>query len=232
MAEPGRVRPPVDRDRDRIDVNLNRRPIQWRDALPARAIARWLARIGVRPNLVSALGLAAAIGAGGCLFLTGVPGVNGRPVLLLAAAGLVALRLFANMIDGLLAVEHRLGTRLGDVWNDLPDRLADAVVLVGAGYAIGDDHWARDLGWLAALLAVLTAYVRVLGGSIGLRQDFAGPLAKPQRMGVLIAACLVAAIETSLGLGDRALLVGLIVIVVGSALTAARRVRRIAQSLA
>jgi hypothetical protein len=33
------------------------------------------------------------------------------------------------------------------------------------------------LGWLAALLACGTAYVRVLGGALGAAQDFCGPQA-------------------------------------------------------
>ena len=49
------------------------------------------------------------------------------------------------------------------------------------------------LGWLGALLAALTAYVRVFGGSLGFAQDFRGPLAKQQRMAVLTVACVVGA---------------------------------------
>ena len=41
---------------------------------------------------------------------------------------------------------------------------------------------AAPLGWAAAVLAVLTAYVRVLGGSLGLTQHFIGPMAKQHRM--------------------------------------------------
>ena len=41
------------------------------------------------------------------------------------------------------------------------------------------------LGWLGALAAAVTAYIRVLGGSLGLPQDFRGPLAKPHRMVVM-----------------------------------------------
>jgi hypothetical protein len=47
--------------------------------------------------------------------------------------------------------------------------------------------------------AVLTAYVRVLGGSIGLEEHFCGPMAKPHRMAVLTAACLLSMIEVAYG---------------------------------
>ena len=37
----------------------------------------------------------------------------------------------------------------------------------------------RALGWLCALLAMATAYVRVFGGALGQAQRFSGPMAKP-----------------------------------------------------
>jgi len=45
------------------------------------------------------------------------------------------------------------------------------------------------------LAAALTAYVRVFGGSLGLPQDFRGPMAKQQRMAVMTGGCILAAIE-------------------------------------
>jgi hypothetical protein len=52
---------------------------------------------------------------------------------------------------------------------------------------------------LGALLAALTAYVRVTGASLGMGQDFRGPMAKQHRMAVLTAACLLAAVLGLLG---------------------------------
>ena len=66
------------------------------------------------------------------------------------------------------------------LYNEVPDRVADSLFLVALGYAIGMP-W---LGWLAALAAAVTAYIRVLGGTFGLAQDFRGPLAKQHRMAV------------------------------------------------
>ena len=48
---------------------------------------------------------------------------------------------------------------------------------------------------LGALAAAVTAYIRVLGGSLGLPQDFRGPMAKPHRMAVLTIACVLGAFE-------------------------------------
>ncbi|MBL0870860.1 MAG: hypothetical protein IBJ18_09825, partial [Phycisphaerales bacterium] len=51
----------------------------------------------------------------------------------------------------------------------------------------------RELGWIAALLAVLTAYVRAavkVSGGAGMAQDFCGPMAKQHRM-ALVTGVLV-----------------------------------------
>ena len=103
------------------------------------------------------------------------------------------------MLDGMLAVEGGLKTPTGDIYNELPDRLADLLILVGAGYAIGDVAWGPELGWAAATTALLTAYVRTLGAAAGASHHFVGPMAKPRRMHVLIAACLLSAVETAVG---------------------------------
>jgi hypothetical protein len=91
---------------------------------------------------------------------------------------------------------------------------------------------ASALGWTAALLAVLTAYVRALGGALGLRQSFAGPMAKPQRMLTMVAAVLLSIPETLVaGYAGRALVAALAVIATGSAVTAIRRAGAIHEEL-
>src|SRR5262249_51503275 len=131
----------------------------------------------------------------------------------------------------MVAIEGGKKTKSGEVWNDLPDRLADALILVPVGYAVGAAGWGSGLGWAAALLAVLTAYVRVLGGSLGLPQDYAGPMAKQHRMAVMTVAAVLGAAEAALGAPARVLLVALVVVVVGSAATVIRRTYRIVRAL-
>jgi hypothetical protein len=76
-------------------------------------------------------------------------------------------------------------------------------------------------------MAMLTAYVRVLAGSLGLTQHFIGPMAKQHRMFTLTVASLAAAVEAGLSMPARAVPLALVVIVVGSAVTAARRTVRL-----
>ena len=152
--------------------------------------------------------------------------------LLLAAALGIQLRLLCNLLDGMVAIEGGMKSKTGEIWNDLPDRIADSLIFVGAGYSLYGLRWGPALGWLAAVLAIFTAYVRLLGGAAGVTQHFIGPMAKPQRMAAMTIACLLAAAERLAGWPPRALALALGIVIAGSVVTAVRRTRRIARELA
>ncbi|MGZ8370176.1 MAG: CDP-alcohol phosphatidyltransferase family protein, partial [Caulobacteraceae bacterium] len=167
------------------------------------------------------------------LVLSGSADGIARSQLPFLAAVAIQLRLLANLLDGMVAVEHGRGRALGPVWNELPDRSADAMFLVGAGYgaALAGISWAAPVGWLCAVLAVLTAYVRELGRSLGFAADFSGPMAKPHRMALLTAACAVSAAENLWGWHGMTLAYALVLMAAGTALTAARRTAHLAAAL-
>jgi phosphatidylglycerophosphate synthase len=191
------------------------------------ALTRRLAASGVRPNAVSVAGAGFALASGTSFYCSSGLPHEGRGTLLLAAAACIQLRLLCNLLDGMLAVEAGLKSRTGEIFNEVPDRVADVLILVGAGYAVRELTYGATLGWAAALAAVFTAYVRVFGGSLGLTQHFIGPMAKQHRMFTLTVVTLLAAVEALLAMPPRAIPAGLAVIVVGSVATAIRRTRRI-----
>jgi phosphatidylglycerophosphate synthase len=210
---------------------VERRPLKTRTRGSARALAARLARAGVRPNQISVLGVVFAVAAAAAFVSLRHVDAPLQAVLLLAAAALIQLRLLCNMLDGLLAVEGELASPVGDLYNDVPDRIADVVILVGAGYAIGWP-WGEPLGWAAATAAVLTAYVRVLGGALGTHQYFVGPMAKPQRMAALTVACILSLGELVVGDFEGVLLaIALAAILAGSLVTAGRRLSLVAREL-
>jgi phosphatidylglycerophosphate synthase len=205
----------------------NRRVLKTRTRAWPSAIARTLARSGVTPNQVSVAGIAMA-GAAAYGFVASRNGSVGA--LLVAAAG-IQLRLLCNLLDGLLAIEGGLKSPTGDLYNEVPDRVEDVLILGAAGLAVSDQRWGVWLGPLAALLAVGTAYARVLGGSLGFAQDFSGPMAKQHRMFALTVGTLAAAVEHAMRGTTHALWAALLVIIVGSAFTLVRRLSRIARQL-
>jgi phosphatidylglycerophosphate synthase len=198
-----------------------RRDLATRNASWARSLARRLTASGMRPNAVSAISVVFAAGAAAAFALA--PARGGFGAWLIVAAACIQLRLLCNMLDGMLAIEGGLKSSTGDIYNELPDRIADVVILAGAGYAVRELPYGLELGWLAAVLALLTAYIRVLSGSLGLPQRFLGPMAKQHRMFVLTVAAVIA----QFAWWPRALWAGLAVIVLGSAITAWRRTTRL-----
>src|SRR6185436_1400273 len=95
----------------------------------------------------------------------------------------------------------------------------------GAGYADASLVW---LGWTAAALAVITAYVRTLGAAMGAGQHFVGQMQKTHRMAVMAVAC-VAGVMVSLFGGSvvPVLRFALLVIGVGCLITIVVRCRQI-----
>lgn len=146
-----------------------------------------------------------------------------RAGLLLLAALCCQLRLLRNLLDGMVAVEGGRSAPDGAFWNEAPDRASDILILVGAG--IGAE-WPA-LGWAAACLAVLTAYVREFGVSRSLPADFRGPMAKPHRMAAITIAATAAAAAEAMGERSGLLIAATLAIVAfGAGLTVLRRGRR------
>lgn len=148
----------------------------------------------------------------------------------LAAAFLVQLRLFCNLMDGLLAVEGGLKSPTGELFNELPDRIEDALILVPLGYA-GGTGLSVALGWAAACGAVATAYIRAVGAGLTGSHDFRGPMAKPHRMAAVTAICLLLAGLHAARQPFDPIPWGLALINLGIAITCIRRIHRIARNL-
>lgn len=206
-------------------VPAQRRPVAARNTRWADMCSAWLSARAVAPNAISLAGMAAAIAAGLAFSLTG----RGLPVdraLWMSGATLVAVRLLANMLDGMVALRSGRASPLGELFNEVPDRFSDFAILVGLGYSASGNP---TFGWLAATIAVFVAYVRTAASNAGAPADFRGPMAKQQRMAVVIAVAAGMAIAPTawheigeIGLPE----VALAVISAGGIVTAIRRLTR------
>ena len=212
-------------------ASMPRRVLASRNAGWAKRFARHLGQSGVRPNDVSIAGVVFGGVASTAFYFVPVATDGRRTVLLLAAAAAIQLRLLCNLLDGMLAIEGGLKSKTGELYNEIPDRVADVIILVGAGYSVRALAYGVSLGWAAAVFALFTAYLRVLGGSLDVTQHFTGPMAKQHRMFTLTVFTLVAAAEAMLGRPSRAVAIGLWIIVAGSMVTLVRRTARIADEL-
>jgi len=190
-----------------------------------------LVAAGVTPNAISLFSVACATFASGCLAGTAVVAAPAwRSALYVLAVVGIQGRLLCNLFDGMVAVEGGKAGKAGEVYNDFPDRVADPLVLVAAGYAAGG-AWGAALGWAAAVLAVMTAYVRVLGRSLGAGVYFIGPMAKQHRMATLTIACLASAGAVWFRADRLVMGVALVIIAAGCVVTVVRRTGRVVADL-
>ena len=184
--------------------------------------------MGLKPNTVSVFSIICAAAAGSVMWAADFSDFGW--VMWLAAAVGVQLRLFCNLMDGLLAVEGGLQSATGELFNEIPDRIGDAFILIPLGYA-GGTAWTIALGWAAAVGAVLTAYIRALGASITGRHDFRGPMAKPHRMAAVTAACVGMAVLDLTKTSIPLIMVALAVINAGIVITCWRRITHLAGNM-
>ena len=155
-----------------------RRPIASRQLRIMQRVADWLIARRVPPNAISLASIAFAALAGLCLLATRATGGGLARVFFVLAALCVQGRLLANLFDGMVAVGSGQASKLGELYNDVPDRIADVLILVGAGFGLGGSP---VLGCAAALLALFVAYLRLLGNALGVRDLFIGPVGKRRR---------------------------------------------------
>jgi phosphatidylglycerophosphate synthase len=206
----------------------DRRPIAARNLGFFQRLAPKLARAGVSANSISVASAVMGIAAGAALFFTRITPQPEVRALWLAAAAFIQLRLVANLLDGMVAISSGKASAVGELFNELPDRISDAAALAGLGYAAGA---IPVLGWVAAILAIITAYVRTLGKSVGAGSDFSGPMAKQQRMFVVTVVSIFSACVPQSWQQWQPGTVALIVIIIGTALTACRRLLHISKTL-
>jgi phosphatidylglycerophosphate synthase len=213
----------------------DRRNVPAREHGWSKALARSLAQADVAPDTISIGGMLAALAAALALASTSAASGAAQQALWIAAGTMTGLRLTCNMLDGMVAVEWGKSSPLGPLYNEVPDRLADFAILTGAGYSLGG-HIA--LGYIAASLALFTAYVRVAARSVGTPSDFGGPMAKPQRMAVIIVSCAYLGFTPDSwhpAWGDTQQYgltsIALTLIAAGSLITAVLRLRRAARYL-
>jgi phosphatidylglycerophosphate synthase len=120
--------------------------------------------------------MCACIVAGVALGLTTV--ADYRIFWLVAALG-AQLRLTANMLDGMVALASGRPSKIGELYNEVPDRVSNAAVFIGAGFASGGNV---ALGYIATILAIFTAYIRAAGKIASAPNEFCGPMAKQHRL--------------------------------------------------
>src|ERR1700722_17812957 len=153
---------------------ISRRPIANIFRRTADAATRFCVRNQIHPDTISYSSIVAAVAATVCFWKSG----QTRWLLILAPL-FCYLRLWFNMLDGMVAVAAGKASRRGEILNDLPDRTSDIVIFAGVAHS---GLMNPLLGYWAAILAVLTAYVGLFGQALAGQREFGGMMSKPWRM--------------------------------------------------
>ncbi len=148
-----------------------------------RPLANALARLGVTANAVTIGAMAGSLAVGAaCIYAWAYP-----PLLLLWPAWLFA-RMALNAIDGMLAREHGMQTRLGGILNEVGDVVSDMALYLPIAAFTEGALWPAVLFTLGA---ALTEFCGVLGLALGASRRYDGPMGKSDR------ALLVGALATA-----------------------------------
>ena len=152
----------------------SRRPIAQIFRRTAEAPTQLCVRLRIHPDAISYASIVAALVAALCFWKS-----QNAPSLLLVAPVFCYLRLWLNMLDGMVAIAAGKASCRGEILNDLPDRISDIIIFVGVAHS----GWMNPIfGYWAAMFGLLTAYVGIFGQAIGGRREFSGWMSKPWRM--------------------------------------------------
>jgi phosphatidylglycerophosphate synthase len=152
----------------------SRRPIGEGFRSTARFAAALCVRLNIHPDAISYASIVAAAIAALCFWKSGF-----QPWLLFVAPLFCYLRLWFNMLDGMVALASGKASWRGEILNDLPDRVSDVLIFAGVAHS----GWMNPfLGYWAAIFALLTAYVGMFGQAVGVQREFSGVMSKPWRM--------------------------------------------------
>ncbi|WP_436343721.1 CDP-alcohol phosphatidyltransferase family protein [Natronorubrum sp. FCH18a] len=134
-------------------------------------------RVGMTPDGVSILAFGMAILAAVAFLLGG----RADPVWYVAAATLVFLNGWLDIIDGALAREQNVASAGGDLLDHVLDRYADIVVIGGLAAGVGDYF----LGFLAVTGVVMTSYLGTQAQAVGLDRVYGGLVGRADRLAII-----------------------------------------------
>lgn len=138
-----------------------------------RPITRALAGAGVTANQVTVAAAALSCVVGMCIAL--FPSARWP---LLVVPIFLFVRMALNAIDGLLAREHGMKSRLGAVLNEIGDVVSDSALYLPLALV---PAFPAPLMVAAVVLAVISEMTGVVAGQIGAARRYDGPMGKSDR---------------------------------------------------
>ncbi len=152
-----------------------------------RPIVRSLARIGVTPNQITCSAFILSVAAG--IFVAVWP-LERWPLFFIPVA--LFLRMALNAIDGMLAREHNMMTKLGAVFNEVGDVVSDTAMYLPFALI---PALSAPLVVIVNILAIISEMTGVVGVQIGATRRYDGPMGKSDRAFAFGVLALLIAFE-------------------------------------
>ena len=135
-------------------------------------LLRRLRSWGVSPNLLTVLGILISLGMGIFAFY------GDRTIALILMPIVLLLRMALNALDGMMARQYNLQSKMGALLNEIGDVVSD-IVLYYPLYVL----FAMDQIWIMCflLLSVLNEFAGILGQALGGARRYDGPMGKSDR---------------------------------------------------
>jgi CDP-diacylglycerol--glycerol-3-phosphate 3-phosphatidyltransferase len=135
-------------------------------------LLRRLRSWGVSPNLLTLLGMILSLAMGIFAFY------GDRTIALILLPIVLLLRMALNALDGMMARQYNLQSKMGALLNEIGDVVSD-IVLYFPLYVL----FAMDQIWIMCflLLSVLNEFAGLLGQALGGARRYDGPMGKSDR---------------------------------------------------
>ncbi|MCH2224191.1 MAG: CDP-alcohol phosphatidyltransferase family protein [Crocinitomicaceae bacterium] len=146
-------------------------------------LLRSLKKMGVTPNQLTITAVFLSIGMG-IAFLY-YP--HYHSLLLVIPFGYL-LRMILNALDGMMATQYKMSSKLGEVLNELGDVVSDIVILLPLMII---PHLHPLVIILFTILAVINEYAGILAKVISGKRRYDGPMGKSDRALLIGLFCLV-----------------------------------------
>jgi CDP-diacylglycerol--glycerol-3-phosphate 3-phosphatidyltransferase/archaetidylinositol phosphate synthase len=190
-------------------------------------MARTTADAGISPNTVSALSLVFAALSGLLFYYSGLQPESG-PLLVLAAGLMVALNSLLDAMDGVMARYLGTSSPKGDFLDHVIDRYADSFIICGIFFG-GHVQW--QIGVMTIVGVLITSYLGTQAQALNLGRYYGGIIGRADRLILIMLATVVYAIYPAPFYGLSSLGWIILIIGVGSHITAFQRIFHIWKQL-
>ena len=146
-------------------------------------ILRGLHKMGVTANQLTLSAIFFSVGLGLLVYFH----PRQDYFLLLVALGLL-LRMALNALDGMMAKQYQMQSRLGEVLNEMGDIISDVAIILPFAVLPEANPWFIVA---FAILAVINEFAGLLGKAMGGERRYDGPMGKSDRALLVGLFCIV-----------------------------------------